>query len=272
MIEDDFGDRMKGYEAAETERRLDPTLPIVARLDGRSFSNFTRGMARPFDSRMCDAMDLVTGELVESTHASIGYTQSDEITLVWPECADGGEHLFGGKVHKLTSVLASFAASAMQWGIIGGWDDPGDVANLSSRLPHFDCRVFSVPSRTEATNAILWRAMDAKKNAVSMACRAHYSSRAMHGKDQSAMREMLAERGIGFETTYPARFRLGQFIRRETKMRQLSGEELARIPEKHRPTGPVERSAIVAVEMPDYFHKITNRDAVVFDGATPATT
>ena len=51
-----FGDRMKAYEAVETDRILDASLPIYARIDGRSFSAFTRGMQRPFDERMTGAM------------------------------------------------------------------------------------------------------------------------------------------------------------------------------------------------------------------------
>src|SRR5262245_17342108 len=53
---DDLGDRLKAYELAETGRVLDPQLPIYARIDGRSFSTFTRSMRRPFDSRMAAAM------------------------------------------------------------------------------------------------------------------------------------------------------------------------------------------------------------------------
>ena len=49
---DDFGDRMKVYEMAEAGRRLMPLLPAVARLDGKGFSGFTRGLARPFDERL----------------------------------------------------------------------------------------------------------------------------------------------------------------------------------------------------------------------------
>jgi hypothetical protein len=83
------------------------------------------------------------------------------------------------------------------------------------------------------------------------------------------MREMLAGKGINFETEYQARFRIGQFLRRETVMRQLSDDELALIPEKHRPSGPVARTNVCAISMPDYFHKINNREAVVFDGEQP---
>jgi hypothetical protein len=53
---DELGDRMKAYEAAETGRVFDAMLPIYARMDGRSFSRFTRGMERPFDQRLALAM------------------------------------------------------------------------------------------------------------------------------------------------------------------------------------------------------------------------
>lgn len=51
---DSFGDRMKLYEGLEAQRKFMPGLPVVARLDGRGFSRFTKGMDRPFDQRMID--------------------------------------------------------------------------------------------------------------------------------------------------------------------------------------------------------------------------
>ncbi len=51
---DSFGDRMKMYEGAEAQRKFLPGLPIVARLDGRGFSRFTKGLERPYDQRMID--------------------------------------------------------------------------------------------------------------------------------------------------------------------------------------------------------------------------
>jgi hypothetical protein len=75
-IVDSLGDRIKGYEARETERRALPGLPLVVRVDGRSFSRFTRGMKRPFDQDLADLMVEVTKFLVEQTHAAVGYTES----------------------------------------------------------------------------------------------------------------------------------------------------------------------------------------------------
>lgn len=83
MKSDSLGDRMKGYEATETDRRFVPLRPIYARIDGRSFSRFTQGMTRPFNHKMSHAMIETTKYLVEHTHATVGYTQSDEISLVW---------------------------------------------------------------------------------------------------------------------------------------------------------------------------------------------
>lgn len=74
---DEFGDRMKQYEGMEASRRLLPLLPICARIDGRSFSQFTRGFAKPFDPDLARAMRETTRWIVNQTHATIGYTQSD---------------------------------------------------------------------------------------------------------------------------------------------------------------------------------------------------
>ena len=52
MSLDDMGDRLKEYERAETGRKFIPMIPIYARIDGRSFSKFTKGMKRPFDEDM----------------------------------------------------------------------------------------------------------------------------------------------------------------------------------------------------------------------------
>lgn len=48
-MNDALGDRMKLYESAEAGRRFMPLLPIMARVDGRAFHSFAKGLKRPFD-------------------------------------------------------------------------------------------------------------------------------------------------------------------------------------------------------------------------------
>lgn len=257
---DEFGDRMKGYEAVETSRRLDVMLPIYARIDGRSFSRFTRGMERPFDVRMSHAMIDTVSYLVEATHARIGYTQSDEISLVWLAEGERADVLFSGKVQKMVSVLASMAAAKFATVCPRGFE---------GRLPHFDCRVFQLPSKTEAANAILWRAMDARKNSISMAAQSRFSPKQLHGKRQADMLAMLTDVGIDFEMAYPGFFKDGTFARRRTVGRLLTSDELSAIPEAHRPTGPALRTVtetLSGIRIRD----VMNRVEFIFEGAEPA--
>jgi tRNA(His) 5'-end guanylyltransferase len=255
---DDFGARMKAYEAVETARQLDVRLPIYARIDGRAFSTFTRGMERPFDDRMTSAMVETTKYLVDKTHARIGYTQSDEISLIWLAEGERADIFFSGKIQKMVSVLASMAAAKFVTVCPEGYRE---------RLAHFDTRVFQLPSKTEGANAFLWRAMDARKNAISMLAQSRFSTKQLFGKGQTDMLDMLSDLGIAFEDL-PERFTRGSFVRRITESRNLTADELERIPAAHRPLGPVERSSVVVVSMPP-FNCVRNREEVVFDGATP---
>lgn len=255
---DDFGGRMKAYEAVETGRKLDVHLPIYARIDGRAFSSFTRGMVRPFDMRMTAAMIETTKHLVHATHARMGYVQSDEISLVWLAGAPESDVFFSGKIQKMCSVLASIAAAKFATAI------PSEYA---SRLPHFDARVFQLPDKIEAANVFLWRAMDARKNAISMVAQSRFSAKQLHGKDQGMMLAMFADAGMDFES-HPVCFRRGSFIRREVVERPLTDEELQRIPAEHRPEGAVKRSHYTILDMPP-FNTVKNRVEVIFDGANP---
>src|SRR5579859_8052697 len=107
MSQDSLGDRMKMYESIESDRRFMPLLPIVARMDGVGFSKFTRGMNRPYDQRMSEAMVETTKQLVKMTGAVCGYTQSDEITLAWYSQDLKSQVWFDGRVMKMIGALAA---------------------------------------------------------------------------------------------------------------------------------------------------------------------
>jgi tRNA(His) 5'-end guanylyltransferase len=240
---DELGDRMKVYESQETGRRFLPLLPVYARIDGRGFSKFTRGMDRPFDQRMTDAMVEVTNHLVKETHAAIGYVQSDEISLIWNSDNYDSSIFFDGKIAKMTSVLASMASAKMAQAV-RGWKPYED------RLPAFDARVIQLPNKTEAVNMLLWRTMDATKNAVSMAAHAEFGHKQLQGKGQATMIGMLNDAGQPFDDLPPA-FRFGTFAQRQVTTRSMSPEELAKIPAKHRPA-PGER--VTRTEIVNWSH------------------
>lgn len=266
MEHDALGDRMKAYEAVE-DRRLDSRLPIYARIDGRGFSRFTAGMARPYDAGMARTMIETASGLVERTHAKIAFVQSDEISLVWLADGDTAQTIFDGRIQKLCSVLASLSTALFMAALTK--DDR--LCRYAERLPHFDCRVLQLPSKTEAANMLLWRELDAQKNAISGAARGAFSHKALHGKNGAEMLSMMSEANVDF-AGYPVCFRRGTFLRRVSFYRPFTSDELARIPEKHRPADGscVGRSEVRSIDMPP-FRAVINREAVVFDGADPTT-
>jgi tRNA(His) guanylyltransferase len=264
---DSLGDRMKEIESHESSRRFLPGLPVYARIDGRGFSKFTKGLERPFDIRMTNAMIATTKYLVEETHARIGYCQSDEISLVWEAENPKGGIFFDGKVMKMSSVLAGMATAAFTRAVLTGDDD---FRAYVDRLPHFDARVMLMPSRIEASNAVLWRTLDAFRNSVSMAAHHYFSHKSLQMVGQAAMQERLfQEAGINFDH-YPSFFKQGSFLQRRTFERTFTAEELSGIPEKHRPdpTTLVTRSEVQEINMP-VFSRVTNRVEVIFNGIYP---
>lgn len=262
MTKDDLGDRMKDYERRETARRFFPTLPVYARIDGRGFSKFTQGMERPFDPRMTEAMIQVCEYLVEKTNAKIGYVQSDEISLVWEAPDYESDIFFSGKIVKMTSVLASMAAARMALAI-RGW------APFEDRLPAFDARVCQLPHPWEAANMFLWRNLDCQKNAASMACRAFYSPREMHGNGRQTMIEMVGQKGVSF-ADYPDAFRLGTFVRRTVVQRPLTQKEIDRWPSGTRPEegALVTRTQMMRLQVPA-LQRVANRTEFIMQGADP---
>ena len=64
-----LSDRMKQYEQAEAGRYLLPLVPVMARMDGKTFHNFTKDFNRPFDVDFHQAMIKTTQFLLEKTGA-----------------------------------------------------------------------------------------------------------------------------------------------------------------------------------------------------------
>ncbi|QDT14984.1 tRNA(His) guanylyltransferase Thg1 family protein [Alienimonas californiensis] len=262
-----LGDRMKDLERRETDRRLLPRLPILARVDGRGFSKFTRGMERPYDPRMSRCMRETARGLVERTAALAAYTQSDEISLLWLDETDISTAFFDGRVQKLASVLAGLATVSFNEQVAAV------LPTFADRLPHFDARAWAVPTREDAADAFLWRERDATKNSVSMAARAFYSHEELHGRSGREMQDLLMGKGVNWND-FPPFFKRGVFLRRIETRRTYDADELDVLPPKHRartdPGLEVVRHRVEAVDVPP-FGKVTNRAGFLFSGEPPET-
>ncbi len=259
-----LSDRIKDYENIQTGIRLIPNLPVVVRLDGKNFHTWCKNAQRPYDKRVQYLFDETTEFLVQETNAIVGYTQSDEITLIyWNYGNPEAEPFFGGKVFKLNSVLASMATAKFNDMV------PGFYPDKHGHLALFDCRVFNVPTLEEAVNCLVWRELDATRNAISMAAQANFSHSVLQGKDSNQMQEMLfQEKGINFND-YPARFKRGGYFKKIEITEKFSKAELMFLPKNHdavkNPDLEFTRNKVVQLDLPPLL-KIKNRVGVIFHG------
>lgn len=262
---DGLGDRCKRFEAAESDRRAMPGLPVLARLDGRAFHTLTRGLGRPFDERFGACMLETARFLLEDLRATVAYTQSDEITLLWAPPRAGGDLPFDGRFQKLCSVAAGLASAVFYREMLARIPEKADS------VPCFDARVWQVPSREAALEVFAWREEDATKNSLQMAARAYYPHADVHERGGPELHELLHARGVNWND-YPARFKRGVYVRRAETTREHTAESLARIPEAHRPPPGTSytRREVRPLDLPP-IRRVRNATAVLFDGAPPLT-
>lgn len=259
-----LGNRMKRYEKKYSVNLLGG-VPALARIDGRAFHTFTTGLPRPYDKRLSAIMVEVTRRLVDATNACCGYTQSDEISLVWFTENSEQEIFFNGKLLKMVSVLSSLTTLHFNKLL------PSMLPEKESWLATFDARVWEVPTITEATNYFVWREQDAVRNSIQMAARSCYSHEECYRKNTSDLQEMLWQKGINWND-YPRFFKRGTYVRRRQLERPFTVEELESLPPKHNarthPELPIKRSVVMSEDFPP-LTKIVNREGVILFGSDP---
>lgn len=222
---DKLRDKLKNYESITNSQVLLKELPVVARIDGRHFSSFTRGLARPFDSLFSQMMVDTTRFLAEETNAFLGYTQSDEISLYWKE-NEKAELYFGGKVIKIVSALAA-QASVYFYRLCCE-----RLPEYAKKFPTFDARVFNLPNENEGLDYFKWRTIDATKNSISMAARELYSDKQLFEKKSNEKQELLWQKGVNWND-YPFHFKRGTFIKKFKEKSYFTEEERDNLPMQH---------------------------------------
>jgi tRNA(His) guanylyltransferase len=200
-----LADRMKGYEQ---DFALDQNQPAVCRIDGHRFSKWTRTFEKPFDAKLHEVFVSTSIDLLGKFHeATAVYTQSDEMTIVFPY----GVTTFGGRTQKLSSIAASFAGVRFNHHLarVCGPERAGSA--------HFDARFFNVPNKDELLNNVLWRAkIDCARNSKGAFARSFSSASDLHGMTaDEQIAKIRVEHGVCYEVAVPTWARFGTTVRRE---------------------------------------------------------
>lgn len=218
-----LGDRMKNNYENITRYYLTRRMPVIIRVDGRSFHTFTKGFKKPFDDVLVKTMQDTMKYLCENIQGCVlGYTQSDEISLVLTDYAElTTDAWFGNNLQKMCSVSASMATLAFNKFFSGRvqefmydcCDEFGDdilpEKQNDYELAHnvyfkkfnaamFDSRVFTIP-KEEVCNYLIWRQQDATRNSIQSVGQANFSQKELHGKSCNDIQDMLmTQKGINW--------------------------------------------------------------------------
>lgn len=231
-IHDELGTRIKEFYESVPKTKLMRRTPVAIRIDGKAFHTFTRGFNKPFDDVLISAMQDTMKYLCENIQGCVlGYTQSDEITLILVDYKRlNSSAWFDYEVQKMCSIAASMATMAFNKffdnnvekendSFTSEWlDENTDNPNYKNKKLEdlwrvhdnalkkgamFDARCFNIP-KEEVTNLVYWRQLDATRNSIQMVGQANFSHKELQGKSCEKIKEMLiTEKGISWENFHP---------------------------------------------------------------------
>lgn len=230
-MKDPIGDRMKSYYEDRTRYKLTRRTNTIIRVDGKAFSNYTKGLERPFDQGLMEDMNKTAEYLCQNIQgAKFGYVQSDEISILITDYDDNDTHAwFDGNLQKMASIAASLATAKFNQlrmarftrnsGIEPKFRDESYISESeieNFKLAMFDARVFQIPYQEEVINYFIWRQQDATRNSISSVAQSLYSTKELNGKKTSDMQEMIFQKGINWND-YSPREKRGSIIRKVEK-------------------------------------------------------
>lgn len=185
-MKDAIGARIKRYEQVYNHT-LTPRSCLFIRVDGKAFHTYTRGMERPFDDRIIDAMCYAAKKTAAHMQGCKGvYIQSDECTFMLTDFDElETQGWFNYELNKVISISASaYTAYFNEYMRKGG----------VNKIAMFDSRAFIVP-QDDAPNVFIWRQRDWQRNSVQMVARSLYSQKELHGKKVQELLNMILDKG-----------------------------------------------------------------------------
>lgn len=230
--------RMKTYEKA-SRRYLTRRMPVILRIDGKAFHTFTKGMKRPFDDIvLLETMRNTMKYLCENIQGCVlGYTQSDEITLVLVDYQNiNTSAWYDNCQNKIESIAASMATMAFnkffeknvdEWGennlpnyseggtnkpVYEGFEELMALCNYYREAikkgAMFDCRAFNIP-KEDVCNNLIWRQQDATRNSIQQIAHTYFSDKEIYKKKTNEIQDMLmTQRKINWND-YPTHLKRG---------------------------------------------------------------
>jgi tRNA(His) 5'-end guanylyltransferase len=184
---DELGTRMKEFYENRTKSFLPRRTYTIIRIDGKAFHTYTKGLERPFDDKLMQDMDNTASYLCKEIQgAKLAFVQSDEISILLTDFDKlNTDAWFDGNIQKIVSVSASLATAKFN-------------ELRPNKIALFDSRVFTIPSKTEVMNYLVWRQQDTVRNSISSVAQSLYSHKELNNKNTDQMQEMCFQKGVNW--------------------------------------------------------------------------
>lgn len=265
MTFETLGDWCKWLEKNFSNEVMIPTLPVIIRLDGNNFHNWTKGLDRPFDIGLNRLMAETTKFLVKETNAIVGYTQSDEITLILYSDDRKSALYNDGKKQKILSKLTAKCVNFFN-------EKRKEILPNHNKTAVFDCRIYQAPTLHDACVQLLWRENDAIKNSVQMLAQSMFPHKRLQGLHTDQIKSLMIDEKQCDWGLLSSSLKRGTYIKRKVTSMPFTVDELSSLPPKHEahknPNLIISRSVIDEIEYPQ-FNTISNKVGVIFCDEPP---
>ena len=223
-------------------------------------------MVRPFDDNLINLMVDTTKFLVHETNAIIGYTQSDEITLILYSRNRNTLIYNDGKKQKILSKLTGKCVSFFN-------QKRRDYFPYYNVIANFDSRIYQTPTLQDACAQLIWRENDATKNSISMLAQSVFPHKSLQNLNGNQLQDkLMLEKNINWSKLL-TRYKRGTYVKRILTGLQFSSEEIENLPLHHNarnnPELIVKQHIIKEVEYPK-LTSINNLKDVIFQDAMPS--
>ena len=195
---DSLGDRIKKYEATFNYTAV-KRMPLIIRVDGKSFHTLLRNSKKPFDTNFIKCMMQAAFHTSNEMQGfKIAYIASDEATFCLTDYDNiNTQGWFDYKLSKIVSISAALMSV--------------NFNSFYKTNAVFDSRAFSVPI-DDVVNTFLWRAKDWQRNSIQMYARSFFSQKELHNKNIETIHEMLYKIGKNWTNDLTDQEKNGTFI------------------------------------------------------------
>ena len=215
------------YYRKLTDYKLLPNSNIIVMLDGKNFSKLIKNnFKKPFDDDFINMMNKTALYLCNNVQGcKLAYVQSDEISLLITDYdTPDTDILFGGRLCKIQSILASMATSEFNRQFIlyhisrkgfTGKSEENIIKDM--KMAQFDCKAWVVPNENDVFSSFLYRNIDCVRNSKQQTAQTWCSHKELEKKDTDEQIEfLLKNHGIDWNTFENGK-KYGRFI---TKVKQ----------------------------------------------------